>query len=42
MSARVPVRRRFLPAAQPGKCFDLPLVLERRDGRWTVRIRGGA
>lgn len=27
-----------------GKCFDLPLVLERHDGRWTVRIRrqGGA
>ncbi|MEU0408925.1 ATP-binding cassette domain-containing protein [Streptomyces griseorubiginosus] len=22
-----------------GTCFDLPLVLERHDGRWTVRIR---
>ncbi|MCX5560908.1 ABC transporter ATP-binding protein [Streptomyces sp. NBC_00038] len=22
-----------------GKCFDLPLTLERRDGRWSVRIR---
>jgi iron complex transport system ATP-binding protein len=22
------------------KCFDLPLVLERRDGRWSVRVRG--
>ncbi|MER6689235.1 ABC transporter ATP-binding protein [Streptomyces minutiscleroticus] len=22
-----------------GKCFDLPLDLERRDGRWSVRIR---
>jgi iron complex transport system ATP-binding protein len=25
-----------------GTCFGLPLVLERRDGRWTVRTRGRA
>lgn len=31
-----------LTGDQVGKCFDLPLVLERHDGRWTVRIRGGA
>ncbi|MFF4056953.1 ABC transporter ATP-binding protein [Streptomyces sp. NPDC001668] len=23
-----------------GTCFDLPLVLERHDGRWTVRLEG--
>jgi iron complex transport system ATP-binding protein len=28
-----------LTGDQVGKCFDLPLVLERRDGRWSVRIR---
>jgi iron complex transport system ATP-binding protein len=28
-----------LTGDQAGKCFDLPLVLERHDGRWTVRIR---
>ncbi|MEU5044907.1 ABC transporter ATP-binding protein [Streptomyces griseorubiginosus] len=31
-----------LTGDQVGKCFDLPLVLERRDGRWTVRLRGRA
>ncbi|MEU0028434.1 ATP-binding cassette domain-containing protein [Streptomyces sp. NPDC006335] len=29
-----------LTADQVGKCFDLPLVLNRDEGRWTVRIRG--
>jgi len=29
-----------LTGDQVGKCFDLPLVLERHDGRWTVRLRG--
>jgi len=33
---------RVLTGDQVGKCFDLPLVLERHDGRWTVRIRGRA
>ncbi|CAL9534207.1 putative ABC transporter ATP-binding protein YlmA [Streptomyces sp. enrichment culture] len=28
-----------LTGDQVGKCFDLPLVLERHDGRWTVRVR---
>ncbi|MDN0199554.1 ATP-binding cassette domain-containing protein [Streptomyces sp. S.PNR 29] len=28
-----------LTGDQVGKCFDLPLVLERHDGRWSVRIR---
>ncbi|AYC38450.1 ABC transporter ATP-binding protein [Streptomyces griseorubiginosus] len=28
-----------LTGDQVGKCFDLPLVLERHDGRWTVRLR---
>jgi len=28
-----------LTGDQVGKCFDLPLVLERREGRWSVRIR---
>ncbi|MFF1307831.1 ABC transporter ATP-binding protein [Streptomyces sp. NPDC058307] len=28
-----------LTGDQVGKCFDLPLVLERHGGRWTVRIR---
>jgi iron complex transport system ATP-binding protein len=28
-----------LTGDQVGKCFDLPLTLERRDGRWSVRIR---
>ncbi|MGC0337705.1 ABC transporter ATP-binding protein [Streptomyces sp. SLBN-8D4] len=30
---------RVLTGDQVGKCFDLPLVLERHDGRWTVRLR---
>ncbi|WP_053852476.1 ABC transporter ATP-binding protein [Streptomyces sp. NRRL B-24085] len=29
-----------LTGDQVGKCFDLPLVLDRREGRWTVRLRG--
>ncbi|WP_329297015.1 ATP-binding cassette domain-containing protein [Streptomyces pseudovenezuelae] len=33
---------RVLTGDQVGKCFDLLLVLERHDGRWTVRIRGRA
>lgn len=33
---------RVLTGDQVGKCFGLPLVLERHDGRWTVRIRGRA
>ncbi|GAA3130832.1 ABC transporter ATP-binding protein [Streptomyces echinatus] len=28
-----------LTGDQVGKCFDLPLALERHDGRWSVRIR---
>ncbi|MFJ9248282.1 ABC transporter ATP-binding protein [Streptomyces sp. NPDC101776] len=28
-----------LTGDQVGKCFDLPLVLDRHDGRWSVRIR---
>ncbi|MEV7074471.1 ABC transporter ATP-binding protein [Streptomyces sp. NPDC091972] len=28
-----------LTGDQVGKCFDLPLVLDRREGRWTVRLR---
>ncbi|WP_427919893.1 ABC transporter ATP-binding protein [Streptomyces sp. cg40] len=28
-----------LTSDQVGKCFDLPLVLERHEGRWSVRIR---
>ncbi|MFG2353601.1 ABC transporter ATP-binding protein [Streptomyces sp. NPDC048521] len=28
-----------LTADQVGKCFDLPLALERQEGRWSVRIR---
>ena len=31
-----------LTSDRVGKCFDLPLVLSRHDGRWTVRIRGRA
>jgi iron complex transport system ATP-binding protein len=27
-----------LTSDQVGKCFDLPLVLERHDGRWNVRV----
>ncbi|MFE1841419.1 ABC transporter ATP-binding protein [Streptomyces sviceus] len=30
---------RVLTGDQVGKCFDLPLVLERHEGRWTVRLR---
>ncbi|MEX1656080.1 ATP-binding cassette domain-containing protein [Streptomyces pseudovenezuelae] len=33
---------RVLTGDQVGKRFDLPLVLERHDSRWTVRIRGRA
>ena len=29
-----------LTGDQVGTCFDLPLVLERHDGRWTARLRG--
>ncbi|MFE2969618.1 ABC transporter ATP-binding protein [Streptomyces sp. NPDC059340] len=36
--ARGPVEA-VLTGDQVGKCFDLPLTLERRDGRWSVRIR---
>ncbi|WP_449350683.1 ABC transporter ATP-binding protein [Streptomyces shaanxiensis] len=36
--ARGPVSH-VLTGDQVGTCFDLPLVLERHDGRWTVRIR---
>ncbi|WP_328750657.1 ATP-binding cassette domain-containing protein [Streptomyces sp. NBC_00285] len=32
----------ILTGAQVGKCFGLPLVLERREGRWTVRSGGRA
>jgi iron complex transport system ATP-binding protein len=28
-----------LTGDQVGKCFDLPLTLDRQDGRWSVRIR---
>ncbi|MDH6700261.1 ATP-binding cassette domain-containing protein [Streptomyces sp. MAA16] len=28
-----------LTGDQVGKCFDLPLALDRHDGRWSVRIR---
>ncbi|MFJ9373600.1 hypothetical protein [Streptomyces sp. NPDC101455] len=28
-----------LTSDQVGRCFDLPLVLERHGGRWSVRIR---
>ncbi|MFE7171959.1 ABC transporter ATP-binding protein [Streptomyces sp. NPDC057616] len=28
-----------LTGDQVGKCFDLPLTLDRHDGRWSVRIR---
>ncbi|MGW0817797.1 ABC transporter ATP-binding protein [Streptomyces viridiviolaceus] len=28
-----------LTSDQAGKCFDLPLVLDRHDGRWSVRVR---
>ncbi|MEW2515078.1 ATP-binding cassette domain-containing protein [Streptomyces sp. NPDC046870] len=31
-----------LTGDQVGKCFDLPLALERHEGRWSVRIRRGA
>ncbi|GHA46240.1 ABC transporter ATP-binding protein [Streptomyces purpurascens] len=31
-----------LTADRLGKCFDLPLALERRDGRWSVRTARGA
>jgi iron complex transport system ATP-binding protein len=34
--ARGPVAG-VLTADRVGKCFDLPLTLERRDGRWSVR-----
>jgi iron complex transport system ATP-binding protein len=30
-----------LTGDQVGKCFDLPLALERREGRWNVRISRG-
>ncbi|MGW2030978.1 ABC transporter ATP-binding protein [Streptomyces sp. NPDC001811] len=30
-----------LTGDQVGKCFDLPLTLERHEGRWSVRIRRG-
>ncbi|WP_251095019.1 ATP-binding cassette domain-containing protein [Streptomyces sp. Caat 7-52] len=30
-----------LTGDQVGKCFDLPLTLERHEGRWSVRIRPG-
>ncbi|MFF8025497.1 hypothetical protein ACFZDJ_31320 [Streptomyces sp. NPDC007896] len=36
--ARGPVEA-VLTGDQVGKCFDLPLTLERRGGRWSVRIR---
>ncbi|WP_330264348.1 ABC transporter ATP-binding protein [Streptomyces griseorubiginosus] len=36
--ARGPVSH-VLTGDQVGRCFDLPLVLERHDGRWTVRTR---
>ncbi|MCD7444870.1 ATP-binding cassette domain-containing protein [Streptomyces lincolnensis] len=29
----------ILTGDQVGKCFDLPLVVDRHDGRWSVRIR---
>ncbi|MFF6990452.1 ATP-binding cassette domain-containing protein [Streptomyces sp. NPDC010273] len=38
----LPGRERLLDALdshQVGNCFDLPLVLDRHDGRWSVRIR---
>ncbi|MER7935432.1 MULTISPECIES: ATP-binding cassette domain-containing protein [unclassified Streptomyces] len=31
-----------LTGDQVGKCFDLPLTLERHGGRWTVRVEHGA
>ncbi|MER6080258.1 ATP-binding cassette domain-containing protein [Streptomyces sp. NPDC001833] len=31
-----------LTSDQVGKCFDLPLTLERHGGRWTVRVEAGA
>ncbi len=31
-----------LTSDRVGRCFDLPLVLERHEGRWTVRLRGWA
>ena len=31
-----------LTGDQVGKCFDLPLALERHGGRWTVRVESGA
>ncbi|MHC3474147.1 ABC transporter ATP-binding protein [Streptomyces sp. 7R007] len=30
---------RVLTGDQVGKCFDLPLTLQRQEGRWSVRIR---
>jgi iron complex transport system ATP-binding protein len=33
---------RVLTGDQVGKCFDLPLVLDRHDGRWSVRVSGRA
>jgi iron complex transport system ATP-binding protein len=33
---------RVLTGARVGTCFGLPLVLERHEGRWTVRLRGRA
>ncbi|GGV25242.1 ABC transporter ATP-binding protein [Streptomyces filipinensis] len=30
---------KVLTGDQVGKCFDLPLALERHEGRWSVRIR---
>ncbi|MFK0154423.1 ABC transporter ATP-binding protein [Streptomyces sp. NPDC090493] len=30
-----------LTSDQVGKCFDLPLTLERHGGRWTVRVEAG-
>ncbi|MFJ9708149.1 hypothetical protein [Streptomyces sp. NPDC101234] len=31
-----------LTGDQAGRCFDLPLALERHGGRWTVRVESGA
>jgi iron complex transport system ATP-binding protein len=36
--ARGPVAE-VLTGERVGRCFGLPLVLERREGRWTVRVR---
>jgi len=37
VSARGPVGE-VLTGDQVGKCFDLPLVLDRHGGRWSVRV----